>query len=67
VNASQAASAVTPSAVQSSGIDPLLPVRHRVVWHHPETHDSVSLRLEPVGVALPRFLPGQFMMLDAQE
>jgi NAD(P)H-flavin reductase len=63
VNANRAASAVTPSPVQRSGIDPLLPVRYRVVWHHPETHDSVSLRLEPVSVALPRFLPGQFMML----
>jgi NAD(P)H-flavin reductase len=63
VNVNRAASAVTPSPVQRSGINPLLPVRYRVVWHHPETHDSVSLRLEPVSVALPRFLPGQFMML----
>jgi NAD(P)H-flavin reductase len=43
--------------------DPLVPVPYRVASRQPETHDSVSLRLEPAGAALPPFSPGQFMML----
>jgi NAD(P)H-flavin reductase len=42
------------------------PVPYRVAASHSETHDSVSLRLEPVGSPLPAFLPGQFTMLYKQ-
>jgi anaerobic sulfite reductase subunit B len=40
-----------------------LPVPHRVVSRQPETADTVTLRLEPVGAALPEFAPGQFAMV----
>ncbi|MDW4908623.1 FAD/NAD(P)-binding protein [Streptomyces sp. ADMS] len=40
-----------------------VPVPHRVVARRPETADTVTLRLEPVGAALPDFLPGQFAMV----
>ncbi|MFE9650633.1 FAD/NAD(P)-binding protein [Streptomyces sp. NPDC006365] len=40
-----------------------VPVPHRVVARRPETADTVTLRLEPVGAALPAFLPGQFAMV----
>lgn len=40
-----------------------LPLLHRVTSSHAETHDSFSLRLEPLGAALPPFEPGQFTML----
>jgi NAD(P)H-flavin reductase len=40
-----------------------VPVPYRVSVRQPETRDSVSLRLEPVGTALPAFKPGQFTML----
>ena len=43
--------------------DPQLPVPYRVVSAEHETRDSVSLRLEPVGAAVPAFEPGQFTML----
>ncbi len=43
--------------------DPAMPVPYRVADSQHETYDSVSLRLEPVGVALPAFKPGQFTML----
>jgi NAD(P)H-flavin reductase len=46
--------------------EPMRPVPYRVAARHSETHDSVSLRLEPVGSALPAFLPGQFTMLFKQ-
>ncbi len=46
--------------------DPMRPVPYRVAASHSETHDSVSLRLEPAGSALPAFLPGQFTMLYKQ-
>jgi len=44
----------------------MLPARYRVAAATQETSDSVSLRLEPVGEALPAFLPGQFTMLYRQ-
>jgi NAD(P)H-flavin reductase len=53
---------ITTGAIDSNA-DPLVPVPYRVVSRERETHDSVSLRLEPVGPELPAFLPGQFMML----
>jgi NAD(P)H-flavin reductase len=40
-----------------------LPLPYRVASSHAETQDSFSLRLEPVGTALPAFEPGQFTML----
>lgn len=40
-----------------------LPLPYRVATSHAETHDSFSLRLEPLGTALPPFEPGQFTML----
>lgn len=46
--------------------EPMRPVSYRVAASHSETRDSVSLRLEPVGPALPAFLPGQFTMLYKQ-
>ncbi|GHC52554.1 FAD/NAD(P)-binding protein [Streptomyces flavofungini] len=42
-----------------------LPVPHRVVDRHRETHDTVTLRLKPVGEALSAFAPGQFAMMYA--
>ncbi len=44
----------------------MLPARYQVTGTTPETADSVSLRLEPVGETLPPFLPGQFTMLYRQ-
>jgi NAD(P)H-flavin reductase len=43
--------------------DTMLPVPYRVTSRRVETHDAVTLRLEPVGEALPPFRPGQFTML----
>ncbi|MFE7172901.1 FAD/NAD(P)-binding protein [Streptomyces sp. NPDC057616] len=42
-----------------------LPVPHRVVARRAETADTVTLRFEPVGPALPDFLPGQFAMVHS--
>jgi hypothetical protein len=42
----------------------MLPAAYRVAGRHPETHDSVTLRLEPAGAARPQFRPGQFTMLS---
>ncbi|MGW2515477.1 FAD/NAD(P)-binding protein [Streptomyces sp. NPDC001617] len=42
-----------------------VPVPHRVVARRPETADTVTLRFEPVGPALPDFLPGQFAMVHS--
>jgi len=42
-----------------------VPVPHRVVARRPETADTVTLRFEPVGRALPDFLPGQFAMVHS--
>jgi NAD(P)H-flavin reductase len=41
----------------------MLPLPYRVASRRVETHDSVTLVLEPVREALPRGLPGQFTML----
>jgi NAD(P)H-flavin reductase len=41
----------------------MLPVPYRVVERRDETHDSVTLRMEPVDEPLPPFHPGQFTML----
>ncbi|MET7479277.1 FAD/NAD(P)-binding protein [Streptomyces sp. NPDC005648] len=42
-----------------------VPVPHRVVARRAETADTVTLRFEPVGRALPDFLPGQFAMVHS--
>ncbi|MFD8496366.1 FAD/NAD(P)-binding protein [Amycolatopsis sp. NPDC059657] len=42
-----------------------LPEPYRVVARTRETHDTVTLRLEPLGRRLPPFRAGQFMMLYA--
>jgi len=42
-----------------------LPVPHRVVARRAETADTITLRFEPVGPALPDFLPGQFAMVHS--
>lgn len=42
-----------------------VPVPHRVVARRPETPDTVTLRLEPVGAALADFAPGQFAMVHS--
>jgi NAD(P)H-flavin reductase len=47
----------------SADREPMLPVPYRVVERHTETHDSVTLRMEPASQALPQFQPGQFAML----
>jgi len=43
--------------------EPMLPVPYRVSGRTAETHDSVTLRLEPAGEPLPPSQPGQFIML----
>jgi anaerobic sulfite reductase subunit B len=43
----------------------MIPLPYRVVHRHEETADTVTLRLEPVGEALPRWSPGQFTMVYA--
>jgi NAD(P)H-flavin reductase len=47
----------------SVDVQPMLPVPYRVVDRRPETHDSATLRMEPVAAALAGFRPGQFTML----
>ncbi|WP_405577122.1 FAD/NAD(P)-binding protein [Streptomyces sp. NBC_01092] len=42
-----------------------VPVPHRVVTRRPETADTVTLRLEPVGATLEDFAPGQFAMVHS--
>ncbi|MFI7413388.1 FAD/NAD(P)-binding protein [Streptomyces sp. NPDC049627] len=42
-----------------------VPVPHRVIVRRPETADTVTLCLEPVGAALPDFAPGQFAMVHS--
>jgi len=44
-------------------LEPMLPAPYRVTERQVETHDSVTLRLDPVGAGLPPFRPGQFTML----
>lgn len=46
--------------------DPMLPTPYRVAERVVETHDSATLRLEPVSTALPVGRPGQFSMLYAR-
>ena len=46
--------------------DPMVPVPYRVASRRDETHDSATLRLEPVDAVIPAFLPGQFTMLYAR-
>ncbi|MFJ9643536.1 FAD/NAD(P)-binding protein [Streptomyces sp. NPDC101206] len=43
----------------------LTPLPYRVVDRQEETHDTVTLALEPVGEHLPTFAPGRFAMLYA--
>ena len=43
--------------------DPMLPVPYRVASRTAETHDCVTLRLEPARDPLAAFQPGQFSML----
>ena len=43
--------------------EPMLPVPYRVADRTAETHDCVTLRLEPARDPLPPFQPGQFSML----
>ncbi|NIK59146.1 FAD/NAD(P)-binding protein [Kribbella shirazensis] len=45
--------------------EPMLPVGYRVIGRTIETHDAVTLGLEPVDRSLDRFRPGQFAMLYA--
>lgn len=45
--------------------DPFVPARFRVVEHHAETSDIVTLALEPIDGAIPTPRPGQFNMLTA--
>ncbi|MET0765947.1 MAG: FAD/NAD(P)-binding protein [Blastococcus sp.] len=45
--------------------EPMVPTPYRVSGRRQETHDSVTLRLEPVDARLPRFRAGQFAMLYA--
>lgn len=53
----------TEASAQAAGTEPMLPVPYRVAGRVVETRDCVTLLLEPAGQPLPRFLPGQFMML----
>jgi NAD(P)H-flavin reductase len=52
-----------PPSALSYAADPMLPLSYRVAAIWQETHDSVSLRMEPAGAELPAFSPGQFTML----
>jgi NAD(P)H-flavin reductase len=45
--------------------DPMTPLPYTVVHRRPETPDTVTLWLAPVGHGIGRFLPGQFTMLYA--
>lgn len=49
--------------VTVTAAEPMLPVPHRVSSRTAETHDSVTLRLEPTGEPLSPSQPGQFIML----
>lgn len=49
----------------ATAVDPMVPTPYRVRGRTTETHDSVTLSLLPVDVALPGFVPGQFMMVAA--
>lgn len=47
----------------AAATEPMLPAPYRVAGRTIETHDCVTLRLEPAGDPLPPFQPGQFTML----
>ncbi len=47
----------------SDDLDPMTPIPHRVAERRVETHDSVTLLLEPVHRPLAPFRAGQFTML----
>ncbi|MGO9218198.1 MAG: FAD/NAD(P)-binding protein [Streptosporangiaceae bacterium] len=51
------------AAPGAGAAEPMLPVPYRVARRARETHDSVTLSLEPAGPPLPPFQPGQFTML----
>lgn len=57
------ADSATASGSALGSADPMVPVPYRVTGRTVETRDSVTLRLEPAGRALPDFQPGQFSML----
>ena len=50
-------------AARAATAEPMLPVPYRVAGRAAETHDSVTLTLEPAATPLPPFQPGQFTML----
>ena len=60
MSADAVSAAVAPAG---AGGETMLPVPHRVTGRLEETRDSVTLRLEPCGAALPPFAAGQFTML----
>lgn len=56
--------AAPAGAAEAAGAaDPMLPAAYRVAGRATETHDTVTLTLEPAGPPLPPFQPGQFTML----
>ena len=57
------AQAAGVQAAARAAAEPMLPVPYRVAGRTTETHDSVTLTLEPAGPPLPPFQPGQFTML----
>lgn len=54
---------MTSVASVTAATEPMLPAPYRVAGRTIETHDCVTLRLEPAGDPLPPFQPGQFTML----
>ncbi len=55
----------TESAAAAVESEPMVPRPYRVAHRVVETHDSVTLHLTPLSTPLPRFRPGQFMMVYA--
>ena len=55
--------AARAGSAPGAAAEPMLPVPYRVASRTTETHDSVTLTLEPAGPPLPPFQPGQFTML----
>lgn len=47
----------------TAAVSPMLPVPYRVADRTVETHDSVTVLLEPVATPIALFRPGQFTML----
>jgi len=56
---------MTETAMRTQAPNAMTPVPYRVRSRTAENADSVTLRLDPVADAVPRPLPGQFMMLYA--